>query len=86
MFTGSASRPLEHPSSAGHDGGRPARDDLSIEYLHSLHDHWRCLVTTHFAVLAAELRLALAKVHAAAIFYHNFRATQERAAQLDMVG
>jgi len=53
-------------------GDQPRRQDLLIEYLHLLQDHYGHLPAAQLAALAAELRLALAEVYEVATFYHHF--------------
>src|ERR1700747_1595879 len=53
-------------------GDRERRDDLLIEHLHLLQDHFGCLHARHLVALAEEMRLALAEVYEVASFYAHF--------------
>ena len=48
------------------------RRDLLIEFLHRLHDTYRCLHHRHLVALAAEMRIGMAEVFEVATFYHHF--------------
>ena len=54
-------------------GDEPRRQDLLIEHLHKIQDHYGCLAARHLAALAAEMRLAMAEVYEVATFYAHFR-------------
>jgi formate dehydrogenase len=53
-------------------GERERRQDLLIEHLHLLQDHFGCLHACHLVALADEMRLALAEVYEVASFYAHF--------------
>src|SRR6201997_5510626 len=53
-------------------GVRERRQDLLIEHLHLLQDHFGCLHARHLVALAEEMRLALTEVYEVASFYAHF--------------
>ncbi|MEM7542409.1 MAG: NADH-ubiquinone oxidoreductase-F iron-sulfur binding region domain-containing protein [Pseudomonadota bacterium] len=53
-------------------GDGPYRDDLLIEYLHQLQDHYLCLPKTHLVALADCLGRSMAEIFEVATFYHHF--------------
>ena len=55
----------------------PRRQDLLIEHLHRIQDHYGCLAARHLAALAAEMRLAMAEVYEVATFYAHFDVVME---------
>ena len=58
-------------------GDEPRRQDLLIEHLHKINDHYGHLSAAHLAALAAEMKLALAEVYEVATFYHHFEVVKE---------
>ncbi len=56
--------------------GAPPQDghrrDLLIEYLHQLHDQYRCLHDRHLVALASDMRIPMTEVFEVATFYHHF--------------
>ena len=53
-------------------GERPRRNDLLVEHLHLIQDHYGHLSHRHLVALAEDMRLALAEVFEVATFYHHF--------------
>tara|TARA_B100000686_G_scaffold274382_1_gene292413 strand:- start:395 stop:2092 length:1698 start_codon:yes stop_codon:yes gene_type:complete len=53
-------------------GERPRRNDLLVEHLHLIQDHFGHLSHRHLVALAEDMRLALAEVFEVATFYHHF--------------
>ena len=58
-------------------GEEPRRNDLLIEHLHKLQDHFGHLSAAHLAALAQEMRMAQSEVYEVASFYHHFDIVKE---------
>src|SRR6201988_2992351 len=58
-------------------GSRERRRDLLIEHLHLLQDRYGHLSAAHLAALAAEMKLALAKVYEGGTFYAHSDVVKE---------
>ena len=58
-------------------GNRPLRQDLLIEYLHLINDHYKQLSAPHLAALARLMGLAETEVYEVATFYHHFDVVKE---------
>jgi NADH:ubiquinone oxidoreductase subunit F (NADH-binding)/NADH:ubiquinone oxidoreductase subunit E len=58
-------------------GNRPLRQDLLIEYLHLINDHYKQLGAPHLAALARLMGLAETEVYEVATFYHHFDVVKE---------
>ena len=58
-------------------GDEPRRQDLLIEHLHKIQDHYGHLSARHLAALATEMRLAMAEVYEVATFYAHFDVIME---------
>ncbi len=58
-------------------GDEPRRNDLLIEHLHKLQDHFGHLSAAHLAALAQEMRMAQTEVYEVASFYHHFDIVKE---------
>src|ERR1700680_4927331 len=58
-------------------GDAPRRRDLLIEHLHKIQDRYGCLSAPHLVALAAEMKMAMAKVYEVATFYHHFDVIKE---------
>ncbi len=54
------------PPQGGH------RNDLLIEHLHRLNDHYLALFERHLVALASDMKLPMAEVFEVASFYHHF--------------
>src|ERR1700728_4329453 len=58
-------------------GTNPLRQDLLIEYLHLINDHYKQLSAPHLAALARLMDLAQTEVYEVATFYHHFDVVKE---------
>jgi len=58
-------------------GTKPLRQDLLIEYLHLINDHYKQLSAPHLAALARLMDLAQTEVYEVATFYHHFDVVKE---------
>src|SRR6187397_1924585 len=58
-------------------GEVPNRNDLLIEHLHKIQDHYGFLSAPHLVALAAEMKMAMTEVYEVATFYHHFDVVKE---------
>ncbi len=58
-------------------GDRPRREDMVLEYLHLIQDHYGHLAAPHLVALASELQLPRAQVFEVATFYHHMDVVKE---------
>ena len=58
-------------------GDRPRREDMVLEYLHLIQDHYGYLAAPHLVALASELQLPRAQVFEVATFYHHMDVVKE---------
>ncbi|WP_295760387.1 NADH-ubiquinone oxidoreductase-F iron-sulfur binding region domain-containing protein [Undibacterium sp.] len=59
-------------------GAASLQQDLLIQHLHTINDHFGYLSLPHLAALAHELRLAQTEVFEVASFYHHFTIVKEQ--------
>src|SRR5215475_12430891 len=50
----------------------PLRQDLLIEYLHRIQDHFGCISAAHIVTLASQMKLAMTEIYEVTTFYHHF--------------
>src|SRR5215475_15964386 len=53
-------------------GSSPLRQNLLIEYLHRIQDHFGCISAAHMVALASQMKLAMTEIYEVATFYHHF--------------
>ncbi|MGB1011143.1 MAG: NAD(P)H-dependent oxidoreductase subunit E [Thiolinea sp.] len=58
-------------------GNRPRREDLLIEFLHLIQDHYGHLSAAHLRALANEMKMPQAAVYEVATFYAHFDVVKE---------
>lgn len=58
-------------------GDDPRRQDLLIEHLHKIQDHFKHIPSSHLVALAHEMNLSTAEVYEVASFYHHFDIVKE---------
>ncbi len=58
-------------------GNESRQNDLLIEHLHKIQDHYQHISSKHLVALAHEMNLATAEVYEVASFYHHFDVIKE---------